>query len=240
MKLPIRTLGLAAAALLIGSALAPASAQQQQQSGVDGQVALRSDGALYLITNGQRRWISTVAATDEEINAVPEGEPIFAGLAPQGATQASVGPTKPSTETTASKTSTSTSKPSTSTSKPSSKTTKPSTKDKDDDDDDDTDGEERSEDIPIEVDIGGSTSLEPGDSRTVEIKTRRGATCELVVELPGDDDVVEDSKNADTQGRCRYTVEIPSGTDEGDGKVIGTVREGGKVNRQEIDIEIEE
>ena len=96
MKLPIRTLGLAAAALLIGSALAPVSAQQQQ-SGVDGQVALRSDGALYLITNGQRRWISTVAATDEEINALPEGEPIYAGLAPQGSSPVSVGPTKPST-----------------------------------------------------------------------------------------------------------------------------------------------
>ena len=123
MKLPIRTLGLAAAALLIGSALAPVSAQQQQ-SGVDGQVALRSDGALYLILNGQRRWVSTVPATDEEINRLPEGEPIYAGLAPQGSSQA-IGPTKPSTGSTSS-----------SASKPTSKTAKPSTGDDDDDDDD--------------------------------------------------------------------------------------------------------
>lgn len=217
MKLPIRTLGLAAAALLIGSALAPASAQQQQ-SGVDGQVALRSDGALYLIMSGQRRWISTVPATDEEINALPEGEPIFAGLAPQGSAQASPVPTKPATGTTAAKTSSNQSNTQSS----------------------GASGEELSEDIPIEVDIGGSTSIEPGDSRTIEIKTRHEVVCELVVELPGDDDIVEDSKIADSRGRCRYTIEIPNGTNEGDGKVIGTVREGGKMNRQEIGIEIEE
>ena len=217
MKLPIRTLGLAAAALLIGSALAPASAQQQQ-SGVDGQVALRSDGALYLIMNGQRRWISTVPATDEEINALPEGEPILAGLAPQGSAQASPAPTKPATGTTAAKTSSSQSNTQSS----------------------GASGEELSGDIPIEVDISGSATLGPGDSRSIEIKTRHEVVCELVVELPGDDDIVEDSKTADSRGRCRYTVEIPNGTDEGNGKVIGTVREGGKVNRQEIDIKIED
>jgi hypothetical protein len=226
MKLPIRTLGLAAGALLIGSALAPVSAQQQpqpQQSGVDGQVALRSDGALYLIIGGQRRWIATASATDEEINALREGDPIFAGLAPQGSAQASAGPAKPSTGATAAKTSSKTTKPTTKTQQSSGER-----------------GEDLSEDIPIEVDLGGSTTLGPGDTRTIEIRTRHGVTCELVVEIPDDDDITEDSKIADSRGRCRYTVEIPSGADEGNGKVIGTVRDGGKVNRQEIDIEIED
>ena len=227
MKLPSRTLGLAAAALLIGSALAPASAQQQ--SGVDGQVALRSDGALYLIMNGQRRWISTVPATDEEINALPEGEPIFAGLAPQGSAQASPVPTKPAAQASPAPT-----KPATGTTAAKTSSNQSNTQSSG------ASGEELSEDIPIEVDIGGSTSIEPGDSRTIEIKTRHEVVCELVVELPGDDDIVEDSKIADSRGRCRYTIEIPNGTDEGNGKVIGTVREGGKVNRKEIDIEIEE
>jgi len=72
MKLPIRSLGLLAAGLLVGSALAPVAAQQQQ-SGTDGQVAVRSDGAVYLIANGQRRWIATVQITDDELNAYPEG-----------------------------------------------------------------------------------------------------------------------------------------------------------------------
>ena len=228
MNLPIRTLGLAAAALLIGSSLAPVSAQQQQ-SGVDGQVALRSDGALYLISNGQRRWISTVAATDEEINALSEGDPIYAGLAPQGSGQASFGPTKPSTGTTASKTTgSSASKTNT---KPTAKPTPKTSGER---------GEDVSEDIPIEVDIGGDPQFSPGDTRTIEIKTRRGVTCELVVELPDGDDITEDSKNADSRGRCEYTIEIDDGADEGKGKIIGTVREGGKVNRQEIDIEIED
>src|SRR5215203_3607784 len=75
MKLPIQTLGLMAAGLLIGTALSPVAAQSQQSS-ADGQVALRSDGALYLIQNGQRRWISTVPLADSDINAIPEGEPI--------------------------------------------------------------------------------------------------------------------------------------------------------------------
>jgi hypothetical protein len=65
---------------VIGLVLAPASAQQM--SPVDGQVAVRSDYAVYLIANGQRRWIATVLITDEEINAYPEAEPIFSGVTP--------------------------------------------------------------------------------------------------------------------------------------------------------------
>ena len=227
MNLPIRTLGLAAAALLIGSALAPVSAQQQ--SGVDGQVALRSDGALYLITNGQRRWISTVAASDDEINAIPEGDPIFAGLAPQGSTQASSGPSKPSTGTAAAKPAPSPA---------ASKNAKPVAKSEDDDDDDDSGGEELSEDVPITIDIDGSTSIKPGDSRSIEIRTKRSVTCELTVRVPGGDNIQEDSKNADSSGRCKYNIDVPSGTKDGNGAVIGTVREGGKVNRRTIDIKI--
>ena len=89
MRLPFRTLGLAVAALFLGSALAPVSAQQQQ-SGIDGQVAVRSDGALYLISNGQRRWVATVVATDDEINAIPEGDPLYTGLAPMGSNTVSL------------------------------------------------------------------------------------------------------------------------------------------------------
>src|SRR5215212_10190847 len=100
MKLPIRTLGLMASALLIGSALSTAAAQGQQ-SGADGQVALRSDGALYLILNGQRRWIATVPLADSDINAIPEGDPIMVGLAPLGSAEA-VAQAKPATGSAAS------------------------------------------------------------------------------------------------------------------------------------------
>jgi hypothetical protein len=237
MKLPIRTLGLAVAALLIGSALAPVAAQSQQ-SGVDGQVAVRSDGALYLISNGQRRWIATVVATDDEINAMPEGEPIFAGLAPAGSAQAAAPPPQPATAAAspAAAASPGPAQPSTKTATTSAKTasskeSKPTSS---------TANEELSTDIPIEIVVDGSTKLEPGDARRVEIKSRKDVTCELILRLPDGREYAEDSKNADSQGRCRYTIEIPSGADEGNGQVIGTVREGGKVNRQEIIIEIEE
>jgi hypothetical protein len=232
MKLPIRTLGLAAAALLIGSALAPVSAQSQQ-SGLDGQVALRSDGALYLISNGQRRWVATAAATDDEINMLPEGEPIFAGLSPAGTAVSSAGTSKPTA---------SSSTKNTSTKNTSTKNTSGDDDDDDDDDDDSSsssdDDEELSDDIPVTVVIDGGERIKRGDSRAIEIQTRKDVTCELRVQVPNDDDIEEDSKNADSRGRCKYNVDIPGNTKEGSGKVIGTVREGGRVNRQEVDIRI--
>src|SRR6187402_1609715 len=81
-KRSIGTQALLAGGLLIGVALAPVAAQQTSQ--IDGQVAVRSDGAIYLITNGQRRWVATVQITDDELNAYPEAEPIYTGLAPIG------------------------------------------------------------------------------------------------------------------------------------------------------------
>jgi len=221
MKLPIRTLGLAAAAFLIGSALAPVSAQGQQ-SGTDGQVALRlSDSALFLILNGQRRWIATVVASDDEINAIPEGDPILTGLAPAGSVQAA----KPSGSS-GSGSGGSGSSGSGSNNKPSATATPGS-------------NEELSTDIPVSVDIEGDTRIKRGDSRKVEIKTRKDATCELKIRLPDDDDEIEeDSKNSDSQGRCKYTIEIPDDAKEGDGAIIATVREGGKMNRQELGIRI--
>jgi hypothetical protein len=220
MNVPIRTLGLVAASLLIGSALSPASAQQQQ-SGLDGQVALRSDGALYLISNGQRRWISTVIATDDAINAIPEGEPVLVGLAPIGSSFASTSPqSKPSG--TPSRTSTNGSNNNDNTDQQSSS----------------DDDEELSSDIPVQVDIDGSTRVVRGESRKVEIKTRKDATCELLVRYSNNKEVAEDSKNADSRGSCKYTIDIPDNAAEGNAKLIGSAREGGKVNRAELGLDV--
>src|SRR5688572_29286118 len=93
-KLPIVACACLFAGVVIGLILAPASAQQM--SGVDGQVAVRSDYAVYLITAGQRRWIATVLITDEEINAYPEGDPIYAGVAPLPGQAAAAPPAQPS------------------------------------------------------------------------------------------------------------------------------------------------
>ncbi|MCC7371344.1 MAG: hypothetical protein IT306_23200 [Chloroflexi bacterium] len=224
MKLPIRSLGLVAAGLLLGTALAPVAAQQQQ-SGADGQVAVRSDGAVYLIASGQRRWVATVVISDDEINAYPEGEPIFAGLAPMGSAQAAAKPSNaqpaanpqqqpPQSGAGASAKPTNTAAPQ--------PTADPNI----------------SSDIPVEVDIDGSAKIERGEERRVDIKTRKDVTCDLTVRLPGGKEFSEDSKNADNAGKCRFTVEIPSDADEGEGFMIGTAREGGKVNKSELSFEV--
>jgi hypothetical protein len=96
-KLPIASVAVVIGSLLVGLSMSPVGAQ----SGLtNGQVTVRSDGAVYLISNSQRRWVATVQITDEEINAYPEAEPIYAGLVPFGS--ASTGTA--STGTTPSKT----------------------------------------------------------------------------------------------------------------------------------------
>jgi hypothetical protein len=86
-KLPILKTALFAGSVLIGLTLVPVVAQQVSLT--DGQVTIRSDGAVYLISNGQRRWVATVNISDDDLNAYPEAEPIYAGLAPFGSATAS-------------------------------------------------------------------------------------------------------------------------------------------------------
>lgn len=84
-RLPIVSLALVAGSLLLGFALAPVDAQQVLSNG---QVTVRSDGAVYLIENNVRRWVATVVISDEELNAYPEAQPIYTGLVPFGSASA--------------------------------------------------------------------------------------------------------------------------------------------------------
>lgn len=81
-RLPIVQLALVACSLLVGLALAPVAAQTA--ASLEGQVTVRSDGAVYLITNGVRRWVATVVISDDDLNTYPEAEPVYVGLAPFG------------------------------------------------------------------------------------------------------------------------------------------------------------
>jgi len=81
-RLPIVQLALVACSLLVGLALVPVAAQTA--ASLEGQVTVRSDGAVYLITNGVRRWVATVVISDDDLNAYPEAEPVYVGLAPFG------------------------------------------------------------------------------------------------------------------------------------------------------------
>jgi hypothetical protein len=119
-KLPIASVAVVVGSLLVGLSLSPAGAQ----SGLtNGQVAVRSDGAVYLILNNQRRWVATVQITDDEINAYPEAEPIYSGLAPLGAASAGAAATKtgPGTSTSTGSTAASKTSPGSTTTKVASK-----------------------------------------------------------------------------------------------------------------------
>jgi hypothetical protein len=88
-KLPIASIAVVVGCLLIGLSLSPVGAQSGL---VNGQVTVRSDGAVYLISNGQRRWVATVVISDDELNAYPEAEPIYSGLVPFGSASAGTAP----------------------------------------------------------------------------------------------------------------------------------------------------
>jgi hypothetical protein len=195
----------------------------------DGLCACAGDGAVYLISNGQRRWVATVVISDEEIDRYPEGEPVYVGLAPMGSsTQASTG--SGSSGSGASSTATRTTESSGSgSSSSSSSANRQATA---------TPSEDLDDDLPVKVDIEGDEKFEAGDSFTVEVTTKPDAVCELVAKFPGGKEVSEDSKNADNRGKCKYTIEIPKNTKKGDGTLIGTVRDGGKVNKAEIAFEV--
>ena len=105
-KLPIASIAVVVGSLLVGLSLSSVDAQSTL---TNGQVTVRSDGAVYLISNGMRRWVATVVITDDELNAYPEAEPIYSGLAPFGSASAGTASTAPAaskTGTTASKTGT--------------------------------------------------------------------------------------------------------------------------------------
>jgi hypothetical protein len=82
IRLPIVQLALVAVSVLVGYALAPVAAQTAAQ--LEGQVAIRSDGAVYLISGGQRHWVATVVISDDDLNAYPQGDPIYSALAAFG------------------------------------------------------------------------------------------------------------------------------------------------------------
>jgi len=81
-NLPVGSLAVVLGSLLVGLTLVPAAAQRAGLT--EGAVTVRSDGAVYLISGGQRHWVATVVISDEELNGYPEAEPIYFGLAPFG------------------------------------------------------------------------------------------------------------------------------------------------------------
>src|SRR5215212_11449059 len=246
-RFPKRSIGthaLLAGGLLISVALAPAAAQQTSQ--IDGQVAVRSDGTVYLITNGQRRWVATVVITDDELNAYPEGEPIYTGLAAIGAPSANASqpiaapPAASASPVTAVAPSPATASTTGAVSSPPAPGLNITT------------GaiapqevatptgavSEIDPQIPIEVDVDGTPKLEPGEAVTVNVKSKAGVTCDLAVKWPDGTEVDQQRMVADSQGRCHYEIDVPATASVGTATLKGIAREGGRMSRQNVEFEI--
>jgi hypothetical protein len=244
MKLSVTSRAFLAGGLLIGGAIASVGAQALGPG--SGQVVLRSDNAVYLIANGQRRWVATVAITDDELNAYPEAEPIYTGLTPLGSqpttasapaptnpqaanppTTSSGAATSPSTGTTASTGTSPSTGTTTSTGTSASTGTTPTG----------ATGQADPE-LPIEVDIAGTPKFEPNERIVLDVKTKTGAACELAVKWPNGTEVNQDKKTADSRGRCHYSIQISASATAGTGSLKGIVRDGGRESRQDVEFEI--
>lgn len=271
-KLPIIACACLVAGVVIGLVLAPASAQQM--SPVDGQVAVRSDYAVYLIANGQRRWIATVLITDDEINAYPEAEPIFSGVQPLPQQVAAAPPAQPvppspvaaappqppqaaaqpvqavpgaaapvpgaaPAPVPAAAAAPAPAPAPASAAAPVSAAPAPAS------------GPppggyptpvgavgEIDPLLPLEVDIDGKAIFEHGNQITVVVKSKVGASCELVVRWPDATETAQPPMAADARGRCTYSIRVPSNVPNGLGLMKGSVREGGRVSNQTVEFEI--
>jgi hypothetical protein len=222
-----------AVGLLSGSALLPVAAQQQ--SGLDGQVAVRSDGSVYLISGGQRRWVATVSITDAEINAYPEGEPIYGGLAPLGQQSASPSPVaspRPAVSAPVAPPSTTTA-PLPSVPNPGAQAAPgsmlPAAS---------APAGASDQSLPVDIDIDGSPKFEAGDVIKLAVKTEVGATCDLTVRYPDGAEAAQPATAADGRGHCNYDINIPGNVPAGTGSLRAAAHVAGRSNQGEATFEI--
>jgi hypothetical protein len=210
MKLSPRSFALLAAGFLLGSLLAPVAAQQVAPR--DGQVAVRSDGAVYVISNGQKRWVATIIITDDELNAIPEAEPIYTGLAPMGSSgssSSSAATPKPTEQPKA--TPTSTPQPSSSSSS------------SDDNDNDSSSGNLLIEEVTYDEDVKQG---EDWHISAVVNREKKGR-CELKIEYNDNEEQDDiDDETPDSDGVCEFTVDVPRDAATGNATWTLTVTDG--------------
>jgi hypothetical protein len=264
-RLPIIACACLLAGVVVGLVLAPANAQQM--SPVDGQVAVRSDYAVYLIANGQRRWIVPVLITDDEINAYPEAEPVYSGVAPLPPSAAPASapaapaspaaspapppqPAVPPTPVPAPVPAAPGAAPAPAPAPavppagaapagaaPAGSVASAPTGPVAYPTPNGATGE-MDPLLPIEVDIDGKAIFEHGNEITVVIKSKTSASCELTVRWPDASETAQQPMTADARGRCSFKIRVPSSVPNGLGLMKGTVREGGRVSNQAVEFEI--
>ena len=269
MTSPFRKLSATARACLfagvaLGAALIPVAAQTVSYS--DGQVAVRSDGIVYLLSGGQKRQVATVQISDDEINAYPEGPPIFTALAPLGSsgTTASA-PSSGSGSSSSGSSGSGSSGSSGSTSPTSGGSSSSGTSSGSGSSSSGSSGSgssgsgstssaapgatavetptgatgEADPNLPIEVDIDGKPSFQANERIILDIKTKAGANCQLAVKWPDGTEKDQDKKTADSRGRCHYSIEVPPSMTTGTGTLKGIVQDSANhTSRQNVDFDI--
>jgi len=208
------------AGLVIGGLVIPVAAQSDP---AENQLAIRSDGFIFLLRSGQRHLVSPVALTDEVINGYPEGEPFLSGLVPveavsaapagtfggttfggsNSSTGASSGSATPSRTATASTAATATATPKPDSSEPISPTFKT---------------------IP--------SSVEQNQTFKVVIEAPDGSTCDGKIQFKGGKTATFTSGKT-SKSECKMEVVIPDDARLGDADVKATVKIGG----QSVDFE---
>jgi hypothetical protein len=88
------------------------------------------------------------------------------------------------------------------------------------------------------VDIDGKAMFEHGNQISVVIKTKTGASCELIARWPDATETAQPPQAADARGRCSYTIRVPSSVPNGLGLMKGSVREGGRASNQTVEFQI--
>jgi hypothetical protein len=240
MRFPARALALLAAGGLLGTLLAPVAAQQP--SSPDGQIVVRSDGAVYLLTNGQRRWVATVVMTDDELNAIPEAEPVYAGLAPadsglapraSGAT-----PTSSSGGSDDRRTPTPTRSSSSSSSSDNESSDNESADNESNDNESNDNDSGSSSDVSID-EVTFDEEVNAGDEFTITavVSKKNAGECELKIEWP-DNETKSDKQKPDSDGVCEFVVDVPSDVRTGTAEWTLTFRDGNNKDTENDDFRV--
>jgi hypothetical protein len=230
MKTLVRSVALVVCGVVLGTLFVPAAAQQ---GATDGQIAVRSDGAVYLIVSGQRRWVPSLVIDDATLDAIPEAEPIYTGLMPMGSGGASTARTSGSPTATGSSSNRSASgtptRTPTSGRSGSQATSTPS-----------ANSSTASSSGAIEASLEPIPDRRDGEELKITSHTnlRRKGSCELRVIYPGGDTKDEGAKVPDSKGECEWKTTVDTNS-TGKARAEVTIREGGDQATavEEFDIE---
>jgi hypothetical protein len=202
------------------------AAAQIPPSPVENQLVIRSDGFIFLIRDGMRHLVSPIAMSEEEINALLEGEPYLNGLVPVEALSAVVAqpvgfvPQVADSTFTPTPTATRTPTPIGGTATPTPTSTS-------------TTSDDLSK-VALEV----PSSVSRGSKMTVRANNvPGGAKCQGTVDYKGDQEKDLDEKD-EKSGRCEWEFTVASSVTKGDAEIEVEVTKGSATKKVDAKVEV--